>query len=134
MSDYGDLAANLIQKNFSKFGSFRKQFSYTSVSNSVYNPSNGNSAPVIDSVQTGVWFILADFTFTQITASQKHEDDQVILAEDKKAIVPALDLNVTPKPGDIITDEAGENWKVVGKGSDPKPAIYQLHIRPLSNA
>lgn len=134
MSDPGALAASLLQKNFSKFGSFRVKCNYQKVGNSVYTPSNGNASPVIESVQAGVYFIFADFTYTQTMNAQQQKDDEKILDIDKNAIVPALDLKTIPSVGDLITDDQGIVWRVMGRGSDPKPAVYQLHVRPVSSA
>lgn len=135
MADYGAMAEKLLQKHFPKFGTFRVSCSYSVVANAVYTPSSGNVAPVVTKVISGVFFIFADYTNTQIQAAMKRTDEQSILSIDQNAIVPALDLpGVVPKPGDLITTEDGAIWKVLARGKDPKPAHYALHIRPVKDA
>lgn len=135
MADYGALAESLLQKHFPKFGTFRTLCSYTVVANAVYTPSSGNVAPVVTKVISGVFFIFADFSNTQTQAATKRADDIAILSIDQNAIIPALDLpGVSPKPGDLITDDTGAIWKVMAKGKDPKPAHYALHVRPVKDA
>lgn len=124
MADPGKLAAELLQKNFHLFGSFRKRCRYDSVDNSVYDSHNRTSTPVIKSSQEGVYIIFDDMSGT--TAF----DNVAILQTDKVAIFPSLDLNAVPNIGDIIEDEDGVTWTVQNMVQDPKPAHYSLHVRP----
>ena len=131
MTDYGTLAATILQKNFDKFGSFRKLCTYTSVGDSVYDPVTGVVVESIASTQP-VYIIFDEFSFTTTIAGVMQPDDSSIKEIDKKAIFPSLDLAVTPKVNDKITDDNSVIWRVMGISIDPKPAHYELHVRPIS--
>ena len=129
MADPGELAKSLLQKNFPKFGSFRRYVTYVVKNKDGYNagtgvvtPNPGGSHPL--------WMIFLSYGSTITQSAEMENDDQVILSVDRKAVFPSADLPVIPKKGDQIQDGA-VLWRVMGINDDPKPAHYALHCRPL---
>ena len=129
MGEPGALAASLLQKHFPKFGTFRKSCTYNEVGDSGYDTTIGTVTPVVLS-STSIEIIFDEFTFTQTQASTMQGDETRILQIDMKAIFPSLDLSVTPKVNDLIVQDT-TTWRVMGISLDPKPAHYELHVRPV---
>lgn len=129
MADPGQLAQQLLQKHFPKFGSIRVLCTFTSVGDAEYNATTGG---VVESVigSQPVYIIFGEFTFSDTKAPTYKEDDSVIESTDKKAIFPQLDLSFIPKINDYITDNV-KKWRVVGVSVDPANAHYELHVRPI---
>ena len=130
MGDPGALASSLLQKHFPKFGTFRKSCTYKEVDDSTYNTATGSATPVVLS-STSIEIIFDEFSFTQTQSSTIQGDESNILQIDRKAIFPSLDLAVTPKVNDLIV-EGTTTWRVMGISLDPKPAHYELHLRPVN--
>jgi hypothetical protein len=130
MSDPGALAANLLQKNFPKFGTFRKLCTYKDVADPIHDPSTDEVTPVTNS-STQIYIIFDEFNFTLTQAAIMQGDESNIISVDRKAIFPALDLPVVPKVHDLIV-EGSTTWRVMGLSRDPKPAHHELHVRPIN--
>lgn len=129
MSDPGALAASLLQKHFPKFGTFRKSCTYKEMADSTYNATTGAVTAVVTSTTT-INIIFDEFGFTVVNAATSQGDELNILTIDRKAIFPALDLSISPKVNDLIV-EGSTTWRVMGISLDPKPAHYELHVRPV---
>lgn len=132
MSDPGQLAQQLLQKYFVKFGSIRQPIIYQSMpAKADYDPAfqTIENEPVEAVDALAIW---DDFSFTQTTAANKQMDDQSILEVDKKVIIPALDLpGIIPVVGDRIVAASTQVWDVVGVSFDPAGAHYEFHARPF---
>lgn len=126
MTDPKVLAEQLLQKNWSKFGTFRRPCTYNQMNSASYVPATGVATGEVISIQEGVEIIFdspGQFFKT-------FENDQPVQSTDKVAIFPSLDLNVTPTVQDQIIDPEGIVWIVKAIGDDPGPAHYELLIRP----
>lgn len=131
MADYGELARAQVQKHFPKFGSFRREVTYTSkTTRDDYNPTSGVVTPGGSGTAT-LWVIFLSFGITQTRAAERERDDIEVLNKDRKVVFPAADLPFVPAIGDLI-DSEGVTWRVMGVNDDPKPAHWALHARPLN--
>lgn len=126
MTDPMILAQTLLQKNFPKFGKFRRSCSYKEMDNSNYNSGNGTAAEVVVSTQDFVQIIFDDAG----EYATSFGDNVTVKITDKVAIVPSLDVTVTPKVKDQIIDPDGVIWVVEGIGTDPGPVHWSLLVRP----
>lgn len=129
--DPGQLAAELLNKNFDKFGSFLTQVTYSAISSASYNATTGVVTPGPD-VDYVISVAMLPFSVTKNQSTFKYYDNEVIYSIDLKVLFPALYLPVVPKIGDFITKATGQVWKVIGVNSDPKPAHWNLHCRAQS--
>ncbi len=127
MADPGQLARDLIQQHFPKFGSIRKACTYRQMEEPVYD---GNVTEAIKA-EYPVMIIWDDFSFTQTIAGISKFDDSTILSIDRIVIFPALDLPVVPDMIDRIVDDSSVLWAFVGIAQDPADAHYEIHVRPL---
>jgi len=130
MADPGKLMRDLLQKNFSKFGSIRRLCDYSSMQDPVYDADTKEVTVTATSVES-VYIIFDSIALNSIF--MKQEDDVTPLSIDRLAIFPKLDLLVTPHVGDMIEDDDGVVWNVIGIGVDPAGAHYELHIRPVES-
>lgn len=126
MGDPKILAANLLQKHFPKFGTFRKSCTYKETGDASYNTSTGVPTPVVISTQANVQMIF-DSAAKYATSFPENVD---IKETDEVVIFPQLDLVVTPSVNDLIIDDQGTTWNVVAIGKDPGPVHYELLVRP----
>lgn len=127
--DPGALVENLVQKHFPKFGTIRKECTYYQTGNSTEDIETGVVSPEIVSTHTNL-FIIFDFPNAS-KMSHQLLDNISILAIDKIAMFPSLDLSITPTVNDIIVDHLSIRWQVISIFSDPQPGLYQLLIRPV---
>ena len=58
-------------------------------------------------------------------------DDQVISATDLKVIIAALDLPVSPKSQDQVTDDKGNIYNVERLLGVPGDSLFILHVRKV---
>lgn len=120
--------AGILQKNFVKFGDIRKLCTYRSIGQPSYNTTSGAvTGSVIASEQ--VYIIFDDFNLTKNQASIKKIADQSIRSIDKIVIFPSLDLSFLPKTNDVIVDDLGVEWIVVGIQPDPADAHFELYVQ-----
>lgn len=126
MTDPMVMAQKLLQKNFPKFGTFRRSCTYKEMDDGNYNASTGAAADVILSSQPFVQIIFD--SPGQYFSS--FGDNVTVKTTDRVAIVPSLDLTVEPKERDQIIDPDGVTWVVEALGDDPGPVHYELLIRP----
>lgn len=126
MTDPMELAQKLMQKNFPKFGNFRRPCIYDEMDDSNYNTGSGGATEVILSTQEFVQIIFDD----PAAYSESFGDNVTVKTTDKVAIVPSLDLDVEPKVKDQIIDPNSITWVVEAIGTDPGPIHYELLIRP----
>lgn len=94
---------------------------YWSMVSSVYSPS---AETIVNkgTKQDAVDFISADF-------EQKEIDGDKVKREDKKALIPSLNLNFVPKADDRLVVSLTEQWEVENVDTDPAEALWILHIR-----
>lgn len=132
MVDPGLLATQLLQKNFPKFGSFRKSCVYHSMLDMEYDPETGSTTeiPNPENPPQDLYIIFDEFGFTKNQSGERQNLEEPILSIDKKAIFPSLDLPFMPRVNDQIVDEENLVWIVIGISEDPKPAHFELHVRP----
>ncbi len=103
------------------FGDVGVSSNYQSYSTATYNASAGTYTPTYSTV-AGVTIIFADFTIEEI-------DNVEIKANDKKALIAALDIStVTPAAEDLII-QGGKTWEVVSAKVDPADALWQIQVR-----
>lgn len=94
---------------------------YGGISTSVYDPATG----VIVQKKTGsvsVPMLFTSFSFMEI-------DNVSVFADDRKAIIAAVDLVVAPTHNDSITRADGSVWNVIGIKIDPAGAAWVIQIR-----
>ena len=130
MADPGELAAKLIQENFPKFGSFRKDAVYQVTGDDVVDPVAGTSTHTI--LAEYPLMLIRDVATGSLLQAAGVADDDPVVKKLRVAIFPALDLPVKPKDRDFIKIE-GVRWLVLGDSPDPQPAIHQLVIKPYDN-
>ncbi len=94
---------------------------YGGVTTTVYDPATGTmvSTPGGGGI---VKMVFTSFSFMEI-------DGQAVLANDRKAIIASLDLDVVPTLNDSITRADGTVWNVIGIKTDPAGAAWVLQIR-----
>jgi hypothetical protein len=92
----------------------------------VYDPVT-RTVTTSETVQAGVPMVLVRFKVDDM-------DDQVRPKTDRRALIAALDLNITPSPQDYITLVSGENYAVVRLLSDPSDSLHILHVRYVDQA
>lgn len=126
------LAQNLLQKHFPKFGGIRKSTTYQVVADSVYDAETGSTTNTVTASYPDVLMIWDEFSFSITYAQVKKFDDSTILSIDRKVIFPSLDLPVAPAPGDRVVDDSSVTWSIIGISVDPADAHYELHVRPLT--
>lgn len=132
MADPGLLVKQMVQRNWPKFGTIRKNCTYSRKTNGDINPANGNPVSSTTFTKTGLMVIFDEFSFTEKQQPQGFDEDTTILKTDKKALFPALDLSVFPLANDeILNNETGETWIVKGVSSDPGDALQSLHVRKI---
>jgi len=125
------LAQNLIKKNFVKFGGIRKECTYKSITVPSYDAQTGVVSAPISTSYAGIKIIFDEFSTTVNNYPNFRKDDSSILAIDKIAIFPVLDLAVIPKVEDEIVDNNSVAWRIKGVSVDPAEAHYELHVRPF---
>lgn len=130
MADPGELVEKLVQKHFPKFGKIRKLCTYRRLGTPEYdNESGDNTETVIQ--EESIYIIFDEFGFTETQSQVIQKDDESILKTDRKAGFPSLDLPFVPEANDeIIRQDNGSKWNVIGFSSDPMPGYYELHVRP----
>lgn len=131
MADPYDVLRLAVQKQFPKLGKIRKKCTYKSMGDSTVNADRSVSREVRSTEAVSIVF--AEFNSTINQSGTALVPDQQILKIDRQAIFPVLDLVAVPEIGDIITDQEGKTWAVVGLNEDPAPAAYALHVRPDEN-
>ena len=112
-----------VSSGMKAFGNVRKVITYHSSGTFVYNPNTGTDSEVgaVDIENLNVSF-----------TSYKVEDidNETIHREDKKVLIPSLDLSVVPKDTDyILTENGTERWNVKSKKIDPADAMWVLQVR-----
>ena len=117
--DYGDMAevADDLLHEFGQAGVLG------SVTDGAYNPETGEAGPT--SAPHAVTAAIFDFP-------QKYIDGTLIRTGDKRALLSALGLAVTPKSGDTLTDAAGALYQVVdAKATAPagQVVLWTLQVR-----
>ena len=132
MTDPGLLAAQLLQRNWHKFGTFRTKCTFKEMGDATKNTATGVVTPVEVSSTPDRYFIFDEFNFTQTQAGVIKAGEAKIESIDKIAMIPSLDLPSVPKIADLIIDDEDVTWRVMAIGGDPKPAHYSLHVRPIS--
>lgn len=121
MADLTLLAQRAFKKHFPKFGSAIKKCQYVFSDPITYNTSDGS---VIDSSTPDPEI---DMMFDKFKSEQI--DGTNVLAIDKIAIFPTLNITQEPVEGDKII-QGGYEWVVKSIISDPMSVAYELHVRP----
>lgn len=106
---------------FVKYG-VTKSCVYQSMLPSEY--AGGNVSKAVDSSTN------LEIIFDKINVSLV--DGSTILAIDKWAIFPSLNLPVVPKINDLIVDSSLREWEVKDIIEDPVDAHYDLRVRPIN--
>jgi len=128
MNDPGQLAKDLLQKHFPKFGTFRQACAYAEHGEPVYDANSGLNTRTVLST-TSIEIIFADIS--EANKGVMMVSNVPVESRDRQAIFPSADLGFDPKVADSIFDASNVEWMVMAIGSDPKPAIFQLHVRPI---
>jgi len=103
-----------------KYGA-TKTCTYQSMLESSYQ--DGNVTKPVDSSH------VVEIVFDQIQASLI--DGSTIMAIDRVAIFPALNLPVVPKINDLIVDPSLKEYEVKAIVEDPVDAHFELRVRPI---
>lgn len=132
MADPGQTIQQEIQKNFPQFGSIRKQVTYHSVDLVVdYHTDTGDfdQSPPVNQIVWGIFVSVQGGS----SPDQAKVTDQVVQSKNKAILIPQLDLEVTPKLDDELTEVvAGTSWRVVGVKIDPADGLWKLTLKPIS--
>ncbi len=105
---------------FSAAGNIKTSVTYHSTGTNAYNTSTGAMT------ETGGQDLSVSVMFTNY--EQEEIDGDVILTTDQKALIPTLNLSVTPKITDTII-AGSETWQVQGKKTDPAEAMWEIQLR-----
>ena len=104
-----------------QFDTIRKACTLHRMGTLTYDPVVGTEVEV-GGVDHDVLAIWSAFAITEV-------DGSVVLSTDKKAMIPADDLAVTPEYDDYIIDADSVRWTVRGVNIDPADALWILHVR-----
>lgn len=99
---------------------------YTSKGTPVYNPATG-AYTSSDTSYTGLKILFEEFSDRELA-----DAGGTILVPDRKASIPNLSLEPTPKIKDIITDSNSQQWAVEKVTLDPSRALYVFQVRRSS--
>ncbi|MFA6711337.1 MAG: hypothetical protein WCS33_01325 [Candidatus Caldatribacteriota bacterium] len=114
---------NAISSGMKAFDNVRKLVTYHSSGTTSYNPSTGTTS------ETGA----VDIENLYVTFTSYKLDDidnETIHKEDKKVLIPAIDISVVPKETDyLLTENETERWDVKNKKIDPAGAMWVLQVR-----
>lgn len=110
-----------VKTGVKALGDIRESATYGGVSTVVYDPATGT---MVTTTSGGgiVKMVFTSFAFMEI-------DGSAVLANDRKAIIPTLDLAIVPTLNDTITRADGSAWNVIGIKTDPAGAAWVLQIR-----
>jgi hypothetical protein len=98
--DYDEIAAT-ADELLAEFG---QQCVLGSVTDGAYDPATG---------EAGTTMTPQPVTAAIFAYPQRYIDGTLIRTGDKRALVSAVGLTVTPKPGDALTDGAGAAYQVI---------------------
>jgi len=115
-----------VSSGMKSLGTIRKQVTYHSTGTITYNTTTGQS---VESGDTDIENL--DVTFTSYKLEEI--DGNIIHKEDKKALIPKLDLSVVPKETDYIL-HGSVRWDVQSKKIDPAEALWILQVRKHSGS
>jgi hypothetical protein len=89
---------------------------------SIASDGRGGFSPSTESVYTAKGLILDYSDFVRASSGS-------IRQEDRRVILLAEGLEVTPRPSDIVTID-GRDWRAIAVSSDPAKATFELQVRP----
>jgi hypothetical protein len=119
--------ANTIQKAaqtaFKAIGDIPLTCTYTSVGASIYDPQTGGYDST-DTPYTGLKIVFEDFNPKEV-----NDAGGAILATDRKASIPNINLTPTPKITDFITDSDSVQWSIKDVLIDPARALWLFQVR-----
>ncbi len=87
-------------------------------------------------VLTGMFYkltnaiILDQYTLSELMSQYQRGDEEAIRNTDQKAMIPSLDLSVTPQMNDFI-EINDVRWQVQAKKIDTAEALWTLRIREI---
>lgn len=120
---------NKIQVGLQKFGTVRKDCMYHEMGVQTYDVNTGAADnPVISSHPLKIIFTEFD---SSTVSGDLFPDEEPVRLIDRILIFSKLDLSIKPKVQDVVTDDLGVNWRIMGVGSDPADAHFSLHGRPI---
>lgn len=116
-----DVVQKATQAAVAAVGDIAASATYCSFASASYNASAGTNVATFTST-AGVSVVFNDFRLDQV-------DGQVVLSEDKQAMIPALALpGVVPTTADKLVSD-GATWNVQRVQTDPADALWILQVR-----
>jgi hypothetical protein len=109
------------QTAFLALGDIPRSCTYHPKGATSYNPATG---AVTEGSQTDE---TASFVFVKYRSDEI--DNQTILAEDQKALIPVENLTAVPKVEDYLTDNESVRYNVMSVNTDPAKALWILRVR-----
>ena len=113
---------SMIQKqvlaSFNKLGDLVSTMTYTAPGSGAYDPSTGQVAAGTAYEFAGV---MTTFEFGEINGT-------TVLAQDRKVVLPALDLGFEPQVSGTITHN-GRVFQIIAFRKDPAESSYTIQVR-----
>lgn len=121
---FNQLIKNQVSSAFKtlKDGGLAPEMTYYAVAVGAYDPATDARANV-ETAYT-IYPVMARFAFNEVY-------DDVSVTTDYKALVPALDLPVTPTQNDYLVDAAGKRYEVRKGLGVPGESLHILHVREV---
>lgn len=115
-----EIVQNAALSAFNSIGNLKETVTYKARTSSGYTPGSGPTGGTSSYTVTKAVFI--DYKSNEI-------DGEVIRANDRRLLILASDLAVTPKTDDWVERTGGEIWVIKNIGIDPAQAVWDLQTR-----
>lgn len=131
MTDLMQYIREQIQSGMNKFGTIRRDCTYNQMGVQTYDPDTGIAdEPVLYSQDLKVVF--SQFMFSGERSANQYNNEADFISIDRYLIISNLDLLVVPSVQDVIIDDQGVSWRIMGVQGDPADAHWSLHGRPTN--